>query len=116
MDPTIVTALPALATLAQATALAGQGAAPADLPTFQVVNPLVEAVAQNALAPGNPNADIVSNFIFDPQTQEIIFQVMDVNTRQVFFQVPEAARQRATAFDATLAANAGVGQNQVGTA
>jgi len=131
MDATIVVAQPALVGFAQATAAVGQAAAPADLrataavgqaaaspdlPAFQVVNPLVEAVAQNVLAPGHSHANIISNFVFDLQTRAIVFKIMDVNTRQVFFQVTEAAQQRVAAFNGVLAANSGFVQNQIGTA
>jgi len=116
MDPTIVVAPPALAGFVQATAAVVQPAAPPELPVFQVVNPLVEAVALNAPVPGKPRAEIISNFVFDLQTQELFFEIMDVNTLQVFFKVPEAAAHRVAAFNATLAANAGVVQHQIGTA
>src|SRR5882762_1771814 len=80
---------------------AGQTATPTDLPEAKAVSPSQESTpAQNhAPAPHTSGATYIThNFVIDPQSREVIFRVMDMRTRQVLWQVPDAALLRSRAY------------------
>ncbi len=91
---------------ARPAAVAAQGAAPTELPEAKVVNPLPEAAsARNDAQPsGNPSpAYDIHGYTIDPQTREVVYRVMDLRTRQVLWQVPDAALLRRNAYSRVLA-------------
>jgi len=80
---------------------AGQTATPTDLPEAKAVNPSQESTpAQNHTpAPQTSGAAYIThNFVIDPQSREVIYRVMDMRTRQVLWQVPDAALLRSRAY------------------
>jgi len=80
---------------------AGQTVTPTDLPEAKAVSPSQESTpAQNhAPAPHTSGATYIThNFVIDPQSREVIFRVMDMRTRQVLWQVPDAALLRSRAY------------------
>ena len=90
------------------TAVANQAAAPTDLPEAKTVSPPPEVTPTHMETPGvSSNAvDIAHNFIVDPQTREVVYRVMDLRTRQVLLQVPDAAALlRRAAYARALADN-----------
>jgi hypothetical protein len=94
--------------LARQAVVAVQSAAATDLPQAKAVNPLPQAAPTHNQTPLiNPGtADIAHNFVVDPQTQNVVYRVMDMLTRQVLFQVPDAALLRRIAYERAQAANA----------
>jgi hypothetical protein len=98
----------ALTELARPAAVASQGAVPTELPAAKAVNALPEAApAHNARPSSNSGTtDIARNFVIDPQTQDVVYRVMDVRTRQVLYQVPDAAQLRRAAYARAQAVNA----------
>ena len=86
---------------ARPAAAAGQTATPTDLPEAKAVNPPPDSTpAQNqAPAPHTSGATYIThNFVIDPQSREVIYRVMDMRTRQVLWQVPDAALLRSRAY------------------
>ena len=97
----------AVTDVARPAAVAGQGAAPTDVPQAKAVNPLPEATLPHIEPqPGNAGAAYLAhNFVIDPQTREVVYRVMDLRTRQVLWQVPDALLRR-NAYAQKLADNA----------
>jgi len=87
---------------------AAPSAAPTVLPQAKAVNPLPQAApTHNETPPVNSGtADISRNFVVDRGTQEMVYRVMDMLTRQVVFQIPGAAVLRRIAYERAQAANA----------
>ncbi len=95
----------AIADYARPVAAAGQAAAPTDLPEAKAVNPLPDSSATQNNTP-HPQATtttyITRGFVIDPQSREVIYRVMDTRTRQVLWQVPDAALLRSRAYAQAL--------------
>jgi hypothetical protein len=77
-----------------------------DLPDNKAVSPAANATpARN----GTPHPDIspdasyvTRTLVIDPQSREVIYRVMDMRTRQVLWQVPDAALLRNRAYAQSL--------------
>jgi len=86
---------------ARPAAAAAQTATPTDLPQAKAVSPpSASTPAQNQTpAPQTSGAAYVShNIVIDPQSQEVIYRVMDTRTSQVLWQAPDAALLRRRAY------------------
>jgi hypothetical protein len=100
-------------------AAAGHDAAPTDLPAAKAVNPSPDPTPthNDTPRPGTSPAYITHNFVIDPQSQEVIYRVMDSRTRQVLWQVPDALLLRNRAYAQTLASGsrpaAGTGRTEI---
>jgi hypothetical protein len=84
--------------------VAPPSAAPPDLPSSKAVNPLAEVTPTNKeIQQQSAAATFISRgFVIDPQSREVIYRVMDTRTRQVIWQVPDAALLRSRAYAQTL--------------
>jgi hypothetical protein len=90
---------------ARPVAAAGQAAAPTDLPEAKAVNPLPDSTPTQNNTPHAQAAAtgyITRGFVIDPQSREVIYRVMDTRTRQVLWQVPDAALLRSRAYAQAL--------------
>jgi hypothetical protein len=90
---------------ARPVAAAGQAAAPTDLPEAKAINPLPDATPTQNNTPHAQAAAttyITHGFVIDPQSREVIYRVMDMRTRQVLWQVPDAALLRSRAYAQAL--------------
>jgi len=87
--------------------VAVQGAAATDLPDSKAVTPLAETTPTNKEVQSNTSTSYISRgFVIDPQSREVIYRVMDTRTRQVLWQVPDAALLRSRAYAQTLSEGA----------
>jgi hypothetical protein len=95
----------AIADYARPVAAAGQTAAPTDLPEAKAVTALPDSTPTQNNTP-HPQAAaatyITHGFVIDPQSREVIYRVMDTRTRQVLWQVPDAALLRSRAYAQAL--------------
>jgi hypothetical protein len=76
------------------------GTAPTDLPESKAVTP------STATTPTQPRGDTPTTtheVVIDPQTRELIYRVIDVQSRQVVRQVPDEALLRVRAYAKALA-------------
>jgi len=69
-----------------------------DLPASKAVTPSTATTQTRNDVPTTKDETII-----DPQTREVIFRVVDVQSRQVVRQVPDEALLRARAYAAALA-------------
>jgi len=108
----------AVADYVRPAAAAVQTAAPTDLPEAKAVNPLSDSTpTQNntphAQAP--TTSYITHGFVIDPQSREVIYRVMDTRTRQVLWQVPDAALLRSRAYAQALKDGSAQAAGKAGT-
>ena len=85
-------------------------ATPTDLPQAKAVNPPAEsAPAQNQTPAPRPSGTAYINhgLVVDPQSQEVIYRVMDMRTNQVLWQAPDAALLRRRAYAQAQAKSGG---------
>jgi len=81
--------------------VANVGAAAPELPEIKAANrSLNEPGAPTA--PTSANANITRTITIDPQSREVIYRVIDARTRQVLWQLPDAALLRSKAYGQTL--------------
>ena len=95
----------AVADYVRPAAAAVQTVAPTDLPEGKAVNPLADSTPTQNNTP-HPQAAtatfITRGFVIDPQSREVIYRVLDTRTRQVLWQVPDAALLRSRAYAQAL--------------
>ena len=83
--------------------VAAPSAAPTDLPDSKAVNPSGDTTATRKEESQQNNPTFISRgFVIDPQSREVIYRVIDTRTRQVLWQVPDAALLRSRAYAQTL--------------
>jgi hypothetical protein len=87
---------------ARPAAVVALGATPTDLPDAKAVNPPVDTTPSRQEASNSGPSYITHGFVIDPQSQEVVYRVMDTRTRQVLWQVPDAALLRSRAYAQTL--------------
>jgi hypothetical protein len=91
---------------ARPAAAAGQAVTPTDLPEAKAVNPtaVVPSTRNDTTRPeASPDAAYVTrSLVIDPQSREVIYRVMDMRTRQVLWQLPDAALLRNKAYARSL--------------
>jgi hypothetical protein len=105
----------AISDYARPVAAAGQAVTPTDLPEAKAVTPLPDSRApqNNAEHSKTSAATYISHdFVIDPQSREVIYRVMDMRTRQVLWQVPDAALLRNRAYAQTLNDSSTLGANK----
>ena len=95
----------AVADFVRPAAAAVQTVAPTELPEGKAVNPLADSTPTQNNTP-HPQAAtstiITRGFVIDPQSREVIYRVLDTRTRQVLWQVPDAALLRSRAYAQAL--------------
>ena len=75
-------------------------AAPTELPGLKTVSPVATSLPPRNeprrahVAPQGTTHDA----IIDPQTREVVFRILDANTRQILHQIPDRALLRAQAY------------------
>jgi hypothetical protein len=96
----------AVADYARPVAAATAGSVATDLPDNKTVSPTANTtpVRNDTPRPDNsPEASYVTRtLLIDPQSREVIYRVMDMRTRQVLWQVPDAALLRNRAYARSL--------------
>jgi len=80
---------------------ANVGAAAPDLPETKAANRSPNE-PKAATPPTSANANITRTITIDPQSRDVIYRVIDARTRQVLWQVPDAALLRSKAYSQTL--------------
>jgi hypothetical protein len=76
-----------------------------DLPDNKTVSPAANATPARNDTPRpdiSPDAYVTRTLVIDPQSREVIYRVMDMRTRQVLWQVPDAALLRNRAYAQSL--------------
>jgi hypothetical protein len=73
---------------------------PTELVAAKAVAPVENtAPARNEPRPTQANTDTTTRFAFiDPQTNEVVYRILDARTRQVLHQVPDQAMLRMQAY------------------
>jgi hypothetical protein len=91
-----------------ATPVAVAPAVPTELAEAKVVGPVINpAPARNEPRQSQASIDTTTrDAIIDPQTNEVVYRVLDTRTRQVLQQVPDQAMLRMQAYASAKAARA----------
>jgi hypothetical protein len=90
------------------------GTAAPDLPGPQTASPALDVSHKIPTEKISANSYITREITIDPQSREVIYRVIDTRTRQVLWQLPDAALMRTKAYAQTLseASQSGHSKNQ----
>jgi hypothetical protein len=76
-------------------------AAPTELPAAQTVTPATASLALRH-DPALSDSGTTHEVILDPETREIVYRILDANSREVLHQVPDQALLRMHAYTRAL--------------
>ena len=80
-------------------AIAFSSAAPTELPADKTVKPVIKSdAARNDAKKAENSKPTTRDAIIDPETSEVVYRILDTQTRQVVHQEPDKAMLRQQAY------------------